>query len=175
MDADELIARAAEASAEERPADARKLLSAAIISLREMNAPRALGRALRALGEVERRLPGTDRGLAAYEEAAAIARSEGEPDFLAHTIRHLGDIHRHRGAFDKSAACYDEALAVYRAHPGLPPLDVANAHRAAAVLYEKNGAHEKAQLHWREAKRFYDAAGVDTGSKECDEHIVRDQ
>jgi tetratricopeptide (TPR) repeat protein len=173
MDADGVIARATEAIRAGQPETARQLLSPLIISLREANARRELARALRALGEAERQLPDSDSGAAAYEEAVTLARSLGEPRFLAHTVRHLGDIHRHKGDFERAAACYGEALALYRADAGLPPLDAANAHRAMALLQEQHGMRGTADAHWREAKRFYDAAGVEAGSRECGERLAR--
>jgi tetratricopeptide (TPR) repeat protein len=175
MNAEQQIALAAQAKAAGQPAEARKLLSFAIAALRETGSPLALAKALRALGEAERQLPDSDGGLAAYEEAATLARNVEDPRFLAHTVRHLGDLRRHHEDFDRAAECYDEALALYRAHADLPPLDAANAHRAAAVLHEKTGRTEDAQTHWREAKRFYELAGITEGLRECEQRLAREQ
>src|ERR1700742_1550330 len=150
---------------------ARASLVRAIELLRDEGDPVALARALRALGEVERALPESDGGIAAYEEAIAILRHEPQPLLFAHTIRHLGDIYRHHGNTDRSARCYGEALALYREPIDPPALDVANALRGAALLKEATGARTDAIALWNEAKDLYLHENADAGATEAARHI----
>lgn len=125
---------------------------------------------LRERGEAERHQSGGDGGRSSYEQAVEILRREDVPLLLAHTVRHLGDVHRHAARFDLAATCYDEAVALYRSHRDAPPLDLANALRSAAVLYEKTDEKERAREFWEEARRLYEACGVVAG---VDESAVR--
>lgn len=161
-----LLADAAAAKGEGRFVDARELLRGAIDLLRQDGARLDLAQALRSLGEVERNVPESDGGVAAYQEAITLLREENVPLRLAHAIRHLGDIHRHHNDFERAAVCYDEAVSLYRSHPDAPPLDVANALRSAAILKERTGEAEQAAALWTEAWRLYQQAGVAAGVAE---------
>jgi tetratricopeptide (TPR) repeat protein len=131
-----------------------------------------LARALRDLGELERR---SDARAARehYEEAVAIFREVNEPLRLAHTVRHLGDVHYEAGRAALAEPCYHEALAIYRGHPHTPPLDLANAIRSLAVLKGEAGETEEARRLWQEARCLYLATGVEPGVAECDARIAR--
>lgn len=155
MNPDDLVAQAECARRDGDTIRARDLLRDAISHYRSSNASVALAYALRALGEVERGIDESDGGVAAYEESVAILRGEKLPLKLAHTVRHLADIYRHLGEKDRAERCYDEALAIYRSHPETAPLDLANALRGVAIL-------KCDESHWAEAKRIYDAHGIDT-------------
>jgi tetratricopeptide (TPR) repeat protein len=133
----------------------------------------ARAEALRNLGETQRSVPGSDGGIAAYQEAIAILRQQSVPLKLAHTIRHLGDIYRRAGDFDQAARCYDEALNIYRNEPDARPLDLANALRSAALLKEKTGDAQNAIRFWEEAKGLYAAANVETGAAEGARRLER--
>src|SRR5947207_3959950 len=122
--------------------------------LRQQGDSLALALALRNLGELQRSLPGSDGGVAAYQEAIALLRQHSAPLKLAHTIRHLGDIYRHAGGFDRAGACYDEAVSIYRGHADASPLDLANALRGSALLKEKTGEKQQAIEFWEEAKNL---------------------
>src|SRR5438067_3162677 len=137
------------------------------------NADLARAEALRNLGEMQRSQPGSDCGIAAYEEAIAILRQQSIPLKLAHTIRHLSDIFRHAGDFDRDAACYDEALSIYRDQPNARPLDLANALRGAALLKEKTGDAQNAIKFWEEAKDLYAAEHVEKGAAESARRLER--
>lgn len=169
----EHLARAAEAKREGRFAAASDSLLRAIQLLRQENDSAALAHALRSLGDVQRSLPGSDGGLAAYQESIAILRQQSAPLKLAHTIRHLGDIYRHAGDFDQAARCYDEALSLYRGDPDAPPLDLANALRSSALLKEKTGDEQHAITLWEEARNLYVAANVETGAAEGSRQLAR--
>ena len=169
----ELMARAAEAKKAGHLAAARDLVIAAVALLRQESARIPLAYALRELGEVERALPGTDGGVGAYREAVAILREEDGGLKLAHTIRHLGDIHRHAGEWAEAENCYHEALDLYRAHREVPPLDLANAFRSAALLKESAGQYSEAIDLWEEAHRLYVSAGITVAVKGTSQRLAR--
>ena len=117
--------------------------------LREGGDRAELARALRNLGELERRLfPGAAREH--YEQAVAIFREVGDPLKLAHTVRHLGDVHHEAGRGELAEPCYREALALYRNHEPRQPLNLANAIRSLAVLEGETGL--RADLSGRRAQ-----------------------
>ncbi|HEV7505452.1 MAG TPA: tetratricopeptide repeat protein [Thermoanaerobaculia bacterium] len=132
----------------------------------------ALARALRDLGERERRL---DPAAAweHYEEAVALFRGVDEPQRLAHTVRHLGDVHYEAGRAALAELCFHEALSIYRGHPKTDPLDLANAIRSLAVLKGDTGETEEARCLWREARDLYVAVDVEPGVAECDARLAR--
>ncbi|MDQ6799290.1 MAG: tetratricopeptide repeat protein [Acidobacteriota bacterium] len=171
--ADDHLARAADAKREGRFAAASDSLLRAIQLLRQENDSAALAHALRNLGEVQRSLPGSDGGIAAYNEAIAIFRQHSAPLKLAHTIRHLGDIYRHAGDFDQATRCYDEALSIYRSDADTLPLDLANALRSSALLKEKTGDEQQAMTLWEEARNLYVAANIETGAAEGSHRLAR--
>lgn len=128
---------------------------------------------LRRLGESQRRRPGTDGGLAAYEQAGALLRNAGDALKLAHTIRHLGDVHQEQGRPELAAPHYDEALALYRAHPNPPPGGLANAIRSQAVLKEETGATGEAAALWEEARALYAELNISEGVAEAQRRLAR--
>ena len=169
----ETMAMAAEAKKAGQLATARDLVTAAVALLRQESARVPLAYALRELGELERGLPGTDGGVAAYREAVAILRAEDGGPKLAHTIRHLGDIYRHAGERTDAENCYREALDLYRAHPEVPPLELANALRSAALLKENAGQFDEAIDLWEEARGLYVTAGIPVAVEETDRRLAR--
>ena len=110
----------------------RARLVEAIELLRRQDEPLAFAEALRELGEVERSLPDTDGGVAAYEEAIAIFQKHGAELRLAHTIRDLADNHRNARRLEDADRKYQLAIDLYLKHADAPALDVANALRGAA-------------------------------------------
>ncbi len=137
------IERAQLSQREHRLEDARHDWLAAIDLLRRDDAREPLATALRALGEVERKLCDADGARVHYEESVAILRDFPDHLKLAHTVRHLGDVHHDSGRADLAVPCYDEALELYRAHPNPPPLDLANAIRSMAVLKQESGDRQR--------------------------------
>ena len=69
--------------------------------------------------------------------------------------------------------CYLEALALYRQHEQTPPLDLANAIRAMAVLKERAGDVGEAAALWREAGDLYASVHVLEGINECSRRLVK--
>ena len=140
----------------------------------EADAQLARAQELRNLGEMQRSQPGSDGGVAAYQEAIAILRQHSVPLRLAHAVRHLGDIYRHAGDFDQAAHCYDEALELYRRNEGeARPLDIANALRGAALLKEKTGDAKTAIEFWEGARTIYAAENIEKGAAEGARRIER--
>ena len=113
---------------------------------------------LRDLAENQRRM-NPKKALENYKKAVAETRLK-----LAHTIRHLGDVYREQGHPQEAERCYEEALAIYRAHPEAPPLDLANAIRAMALL--KNTSEL-----WTEAKDLYEHCGIPAGVAACERRL----
>ena len=142
-----------------------------ISALRQSGDRLRLANALRKLGEMERSLPETDGGVAAYREAVEILRQDERGLRLAHTVRHLGDVYRHAGRLDDAEECYAEALRIYRAHPEVSDLELANALRSAAILKEKTGGRDAAAAFWQEAKSRYQSEGVAAGVEESSRRL----
>lgn len=89
--------------------------------------------------------------------AVALLRSLDDKTALAHAIRHVADILVESGLASQAAAPIAEMLAIYRAIPGTPPLDLANALRSAAVQAEAIGDEETAIAFWMQARTRYAA------------------
>jgi tetratricopeptide (TPR) repeat protein len=149
----------------------RKTQLEAVSRLRQSNDRVSLAQALRDLGELERSVPETDGGVAAYREAVEILRADERGLKLAHTVRHLGDIYRHAEKLDDAEQCYAEALQIYRAHPEVSPLELANALRGTAFLKEKMAQRDAAAALWREARTLYEAAGIAAGVEEASRRV----
>lgn len=140
--------------------------------LRKTGGRGELARALRDLGELERRSD-ADAAREHYEEAVAIFREVDDPLRLAHTVRHLGDVHYEAGRAALAEPCFHEALSIYRGHPKTDPLDLANAIRSLAVLKGESEETGEAKSLWQEARDLYVTVGVEPGIAECDARIAR--
>lgn len=169
----DLIAHATQSQQERRLADAKNAWAAAIELLRHANDRLELARALRSLGEVDRKLHDDSAARAHYEESVALYRQLDDPLALAHTLRHLGDVYRHAHEPPLAEHCYREALALYRAHPDTMPLELANAIRSMAVLKSDTGATAEARQFWEEAKHLYIATGVEAGVTESSRRLAQ--
>ena len=150
-----LLWHASQARRENRLADARRNVMAAVEICRQAAVPADLAFALKRLGQIERDLSVLDVARRSYEEAAAIYRQQGDALSLAHTIRHIGDIHQDAGRWELAGPCYDEALTLYRASRGARRSDLANAVRSMAIQKEHSGDLERARLLWKEARDLY--------------------
>jgi tetratricopeptide (TPR) repeat protein len=116
----------------------------------------------------------TREAILKYREAAAIYRELDCPLRLAHTIRHIADLLREEiseSSLDGARLHYEEALDIYRSHPEARPLDLANALRGFALLWETLAASESAMKCWCEAKSIYELAEVRPGVEESEQHI----
>jgi tetratricopeptide (TPR) repeat protein len=171
--AESLSQRARQAAKEGRLGDAEGSWLAAIALLRQDGSKAQLGRALRELGELERKIQNPAAARQHYEEAVSLLREAGETLVLAHTIRHLGDVHRDAGRLTEAEPCYVEALTIYRRQTNAPPLDLANAIRSFAVLRGDTGENKAAAELWREARGLYQFVGVQEGVAESDRQITR--
>ncbi len=140
-------------------------LRRSVDGLRRTGPPSDLARALRTLGEAERR---SDPVAARrhYEEAVSLFRKLADPLTLAHTVRHLGDVHYEAGHRGPAEACYVEALDIYRGHGASRPLDRANAVRSLAVLRHETEDVEEAWALWSEACDIYAALAIHAGVAE---------
>jgi tetratricopeptide (TPR) repeat protein len=146
-------------------ADARKRVNQA---RGDDTAKAELAAALRALGELERRMPFTQRAaLKHYEEAVSLYRELDDPLKLAHTIRHLGLVHDDARRLKDAERNYDEALAIYRAHATGDTLDYANTVRYPAAIKERLGKTEDSASLWEEACRRYEGVGIFAGVAEA--------
>lgn len=171
--ADQLLEKASQAQREKRLPAARHNLQAALELLREQQDPIRLAHALRALGELERKLHDGHAAREHYEEAVSLYRKHGDPLKLAHTVRHLGDVHRDMGRADLAGPCYYEALALYRSHADTAPLDLANAIRSLALLKTEAGETTTARALWHEAHDLYATEKLDAGVAECAARLSR--
>jgi len=169
----QLVERATRAQRERRFTQAKSDWAAAIEQLRRENAEDALARALRALGEVERKLHNGEAARVHYEEAVSLSRRVSDPLTFAHTIRHLGDVYHASGHLQMAEACYREALDEYRAHPEAAALDLANAIRSMAVLQGDLGKIDEARNLWSEAKELYASARISEGVTESVTQLAR--
>ena len=162
---DNLLRQALEARRENRLTDAMRDLQDAVALLREEDVPLELAKALRDLGELERRLDG-EAARQHYEESVAILRELNVPLILAHAVRHLGDVHYDAGHAALAEPYYREALTLYRGHDERRPLDLANAIRSLAVLEGEAEEREEATRLWQEAYDLYLSLDVPSGVAE---------
>jgi tetratricopeptide (TPR) repeat protein len=169
---EQLITAARAAMADRRRDEARALVREAVGQLRTQDQPVELAGALRFLGEIERALAESDRGIGAYEEAVAIFRAEDQHARLAHTLRHLADIQRDFAAAEDACRSAEEALTVYADHAP-EDLEYANALRSAALANEAAGRRDRARSLWVEARRRYELSGVEAGVLESDMRLAQ--
>jgi eukaryotic-like serine/threonine-protein kinase len=113
-------------------------------TLREVRVQRALGTALRELGEHQRSREALDR-------AVALLRALDQPELLSEAIESLSATVHVTGAIDDAIALQNEALAIERAawSPGDPRLG--DTLHGLAVLYEEAGRYEDAEQAYRDA------------------------
>jgi len=125
------------------------------------------------------RREGDQRGaLASYVEAAQRLHDEGGHVVAeAHALRHAADLHEELGESDDAWRSYDEAWRLYRTLDSAPELDLANCRRPMALWQEAHGSVAEALPLWREARAWYEKAGLVTeydlqpAFAECDRHI----
>ena len=169
----QLCDEAAEARREGRSDEALRIYTEAVQACRRQNDRRVLIRALKGVGHTESDRDNFAAALSAYQEATSLAREANDALLLAHTVRHLGDVLRHLDRVTEAQAQYEEALALYRGHPEPPPLDLANAVRALAVLKDASGATRDALPLWQEANRIYTSLGIKAGVAESKARMAR--
>lgn len=172
-DPHDLVLHATQAKAEGRLTDARRDASEAAGRLREQPPGVELAKALRLLGEVERKLHQDQAARVHYEEAVQLCWIYADPLTLAHTVRHLGDLYHEAGQSELAQPCYRQALTLYRAQTDAPPLDLANAIRSMAILKSDNGEMEQARVLWQEARNLYALVNVKEGVAESSERLAR--
>lgn len=170
---DQLVEQAAEAQKQRRFSEAKRCWENAVDLLRQQSDALALARALRSLGETERKLHDAAAARLHYEQAVTLYRALSDPLAFAHTVRHLGDVYLDLRLPELAQRCHLEALEVYRAHPEAAPLDVANAVRSMALVKSERGATQDALELWKEAKRLYATTGVESGVAECSRWLAR--
>lgn len=170
---EQLIAEAAAAKRQGRIKEAETNLVEAVRLLRERTQKVELAAALRELGELQRLLPDSDGGVAAYEEAVSIFRGEGEHRRVAHALRHLADIKRTLSEGREAVRLSEDALEIYARYGAESDLETANTLRSAALAQEAVGGAEQARRRWTEAERLYISVGVEDGIKEARAHVAK--
>lgn len=121
--------------------------------------------------------------LTRQRRAVALLRDAGDPVALAHAIRHVADILVETGQPEEAGTSITEMLALYRAAPDVPPLDIANALRSAALQAEAIDDSDTAWIFWIQARARYEGldalfeemngAPGNPGVVEADAHLAR--
>ncbi|WP_426309943.1 tetratricopeptide repeat protein [Cellulosimicrobium sp. E-16] len=123
-------------------------LAQLVRSLERGDDPRP-GQTLNRVGNVYKRLGRFDEAETAYRDAAAGARTAGDPVSEGRAVGNLADVHRILGRGDDARAGYDRALALSRRVGDA--LNVAIVSSNAAILSEAEGSLERALAQHRDA------------------------
>ncbi|PTU54357.1 hypothetical protein DBB34_19870 [Sphaerisporangium cinnabarinum] len=123
-------------------------LAQLVRSLERGDDPRP-GQTLNRVGNVYKRLGRFDEAETAYRDAAAGARTAGDPVSEGRAVGNLADVHRILGRHDDARAGYDRALALSRRVGDA--LNVATVSSNAAILSEAEGALDRALALHRDA------------------------
>lgn len=123
-------------------------LAQLVRSLERGDDPRP-GQTLNRVGNVYKRLGRFDEAETAYRDAAAGARTAGDPVSEGRAVGNLADVHRILGRHDDARAGYDRALAL--SHRVGDALNVAIVSSNAAILSEAEGALDRALALHRDA------------------------
>lgn len=123
-------------------------LAQLVRSLERGDDPRP-GQTLNRVGNVYKRLGRFDEAEAAYRDAAAGARTAGDPVSEGRAVGNLADVHRILGRGDDARAGYDRALALSRRVGDA--LNVAIVSSNAAILSEAVGSLDRALALHRDA------------------------
>lgn len=124
-------------------------LAQLVRSLERGDDPRP-GQTLNRVGNVYKRLGRFDEAEAAYRDAAAGARTAGDPVSEGRAVGNLADVHRILGRHDDARAGYDRALALSRRVGDA--LNVAIVSSNAAILSEAEGGLDRALALHRDAR-----------------------
>lgn len=123
-------------------------LAQLVRSLERGDDPRP-GQTLNRVGNVYKRLGRFEEAEAAYRDAAAGARTAGDPVSEGRAVGNLADVHRILGRGDDARAGYDRALALSRRVGDA--LNVAIVSSNAAILSEAEGSLDRALAQHRDA------------------------
>lgn len=124
-------------------------LAQLVRSLERGDDPRP-GQTLNRVGNVYKRLGRFDEAETAYRDAAAGARTAGDPVSEGRAVGNLADVHRILGRHDDARAGYDRALALSRRVGDA--LNVAIVSSNAAILSEAEGGLDRALALHRDAR-----------------------
>lgn len=135
----------------------------------------ALGRlfALKGLAQLERDGGRPGKAVEFLAEAVQLAQEAGDLRLQAHTLRHYAEALMETEHLEIAAPVFSEALELYRGLPDVSSLELANALRPAALLYELLAQHGEAQNLWREARELYARSELKAGVVECDKGLSR--
>lgn len=156
---------------EGRPYDAREIVVDAVSAARAEGSRRDTIASLSGLGRIERDLGNDGGAIAAYAEATALARDEGDALLLAHLLRNFGAAHLAAGRAAIAEPYLREALAIDRSDARCDALELANAVRLVADLSERLEIRSDAMRLWSEARGRYAALAIAEGVRECDARI----
>ncbi len=149
------------------------LASRAVSLARAENHHIGLIQALTKLGQLKRDAGDIAGALLLYREAEAVCRHTGQKRLLAGTVRHLGDIFRKNRQLMRSRTAYEEAVSLYGQDPETSELELANAYRPMALLYDELKEPDIARSYWQKAYDLYRKLGVEAGVQECTNHLAR--
>lgn len=152
--AEDALAQGEAARRARRFEDAEAGFAEAVAQLGSTGSPDRLAHALSRWAQIAR-----DRGdfaAAAQRQGDALALARANSGLaLGPVLRHHADILTEAGRLAEAAPLFDELLALYRSTPATPPLELANAVRAAAVHAQASGDPSRAIALWREARDRY--------------------
>lgn len=127
-----------------------------------------LAKALKALGDIERRPPFLrETANETFAEAADLYRELGLPFEEAWVLRHIGINHEYAERLPEAEKYYDASLNLFRQHATADSLDYANAVRYPAVIKNRVGKRDESTQLWIEAVQRYDKAGISAGVAEA--------
>ncbi len=128
----------------------------------------ALAKALKRLGNIERRPPFLrETANKTYAEVADLFRELKLPLEEAWVLRHIGINHEYAERFPEAEEYYDASLDLFRRHATANSLDYANTVRYPAVIKNRVGKRDESTRLWEEAVERYDQIGAPVGTAEA--------
>jgi tetratricopeptide (TPR) repeat protein len=167
----EQFARGYKARSEGHAAESRAIFLKAVRSAAEEGDRQSLAEALCGLGQAERDIGNLQAARHHYQGATVLYREIGPPERLAFTLRHEADILRELCLPAEAEPLYVEAEGIYRHQGEGAELDLANALRGLALVYESSGRSDASRSLFEQARDLYAKCKVLAGVAECEEKL----
>lgn len=105
-----------------------------------------------------------------YKQIERLYIELGDQTKQMNTLRHIGSAYYELKEYECAQKCLVQVVDAYASNSP-NPLELANSHRAYALVMKSQGSISDSIFHWEKARELYKNLCIEESVQECDNHL----